>query len=250
MDEYLTARDVQKILKVDRITIYRMLNDGRLKGTKIGQQWRFLRRDVDHLLSDEPEPEPEEILPSGINPSFPTHCAQTIQDLFSDVSQNSALIVDTQGEPLTQVTHACSFCQLMLQNPTGREACLASWREIARQASAGSKFFTCHAGIQYVAAPIEDEGKSIGFFLAGQFHWQRLDAREDSERLRRLASSHKLPLAQLQQTAAAVPVIDPKEHTRVEAGPFTAARAVQSILHERLSFMTRLEQIAHLTKIQ
>jgi excisionase family DNA binding protein len=248
MDELLTAREVQTMLKVDRITIYRMLNDGRLKGTKIGQQWRFYRHDVDRLLGNEPAP--EEPQPPDPDPSFPTHCVQTIQDLFSDVSRNSALIVDTQGEPLTQVTHPCNFCQLMLHNPTGGEACRASWREIARQASAGSKFFTCHAGIQYVAAPIEDDGKAIGFFLTGQFHFQSLDAREDAERLRRLASSHKLPLEQLQQTAAEVPIIDPKDHARFEAGPFTAARAVQSILHERLGFVARLQQIANLTKIQ
>jgi excisionase family DNA binding protein len=247
MEELLTAREVQEILKVDRITVYRMLNDGRLKGSKIGQQWRFLRRDVDRLLGNEAPP--EEPLPPEVDPSFPTHCVQTIQDLFSDVSQNSALIVNMEGEPLTQVTHPCSFCQLMLQNPTGQEACRATWRTIAEQASTGSKFFTCHAGIQYVAAPIVDEGKPMGFFLTGQFHWQIPDAREDSERLRRLASSHDMPLEQLQQTAAAVPVIDPREHTRVEAWPFTAARAVQSILHERIGFMGRLQQIANLTKI-
>jgi len=43
--------------------------------------------------------------------------------------------------------------------PHGQEACRATWREIARQAGAGSKFFTCHAGVQYVAAPIVDDGK-------------------------------------------------------------------------------------------
>ena len=44
-------------------------------------------------------------------------------------------------------------------------------------------------------------------------------------------------------------MIDPAQHARVEAWPFTAARAVQSILHERLGFMERLQQIANLTQI-
>jgi excisionase family DNA binding protein len=248
MDEFLTAGEVQNMLKVDRITIYRMLNDGRLKGTKIGQQWRFLRRDVNHLLGIEPEPV-EELPGPDPDPSFPTHCVQTIQDLFSEVSQNSALIVDTHGDPLTQVTHPCSFCTLMLQNTSGQEACRASWRTIAEQAATGSKFFTCHAGIQYVAAPVVDDGKPVGFFLTGQFHWQKQDEREQAERLRRLSSSHNLPLEKLQQAEAAVPVIEPKEHARVESWPFTAARAVQTILHERLGFMERLNQIANLTKV-
>jgi excisionase family DNA binding protein len=248
MDELLTARDVQEILKVDRITIYRMVNDGRLKGSKIGQQWRFLRRDIERLLGNEPTP--EDVAPVELTANFPTHCVQTIQDLFSDVSQTSALIVDTQGEPLTQVTHACSFCQVMLQSPSGQEACRATWRAISDEASAGGKFFTCHAGIQYIAAPVVDGEKTVAFFLTGQFHWQAPDARENAERLRRLASSHHLPLEQLQQTAANVPVIDPDEQARVETWPEKAARAVQSILHERIGFITRLQQISTLTKIE
>ena len=43
MDVLLTTREVLDMLKVDRITIYRMLQDGRIKGVKIGQQWRFAR---------------------------------------------------------------------------------------------------------------------------------------------------------------------------------------------------------------
>ena len=248
MDERLTAREVQEILKVDRITIYRMLHDGRLKGSKIGQQWRFLRRDVDRLLSDEPLP--QQLLPPEPNVNFPTHCIQTIQDLFSDVSQNSALIVDIEGEPLTQVTHPCSFCQLMLQNPTGQAACSATWRTIAGQANTtGNKTFTCHAGIQYLAAPIVDNGKTVGFFLTGQFHWQTPDTQKDAGRLKALASNHKISLELLKQAAAAVPVIDPKGRSLVESWPVTAARAVQSILHERIGFMDRLNQIANLTKV-
>jgi excisionase family DNA binding protein len=53
MTDLLTTRQVQEILKVDRITIYRMLQDGRLKGVKIGQQWRFARREVERLLQQE-----------------------------------------------------------------------------------------------------------------------------------------------------------------------------------------------------
>ena len=51
MEDLLTTREVQELLHVDRITVYRMLSDGRLKGVKIGQQWRFPAREVDRLLS-------------------------------------------------------------------------------------------------------------------------------------------------------------------------------------------------------
>src|SRR5512133_3232380 len=87
MNDLLTTRQVQEILKVDRITVYRMLNDGRLKGVKIGQQWRFPQNEVERLLGlNLPADTFAEINP---DPNFPTHCVQTIQDLFADISQIS-----------------------------------------------------------------------------------------------------------------------------------------------------------------
>jgi|WetSurMetagenome_2_1015567.scaffolds.fasta_scaffold207498_2 excisionase family DNA binding protein len=251
MDDILTARQVQNILKVDRITIYRMLQDGRLKGIKVGAQWRFTRQEVERLLSGEAHastPAVEDPSPE-VTPAFPTHCVQTIQDLFSAVSQISALVVDTTGEPLTQPSNPCEFCQLIQQSPNGLAACQASWREMARQALTGRKFFTCHAGMQYMAAPFTDDEKPVGFFLAGEFYWQTPNPIEESERLQRLAESSRIPLEQLQQAKRSIPVIDPSMHTRVEGWPFTAARAIQGILLERSRYMTRLQQIATLTQI-
>ena len=58
MDDLLSTRQVLNILKVDRITIYRMLQDGRLQGVKIGQQWRFTRSAVERLIGGAmPQPE-------------------------------------------------------------------------------------------------------------------------------------------------------------------------------------------------
>jgi hypothetical protein len=113
----------------------------------------------------------------------------------------------------------------------------------------GRKFFTCFAGLQYVGAPIFDKDSQIGLFLAGQFYWQPPDPREESERVRRLASVHNLPLPYLQAAAREIPVIDPTQHARVEAWPFTAARSVESILRERVNFVERLQQIASLTQL-
>ncbi|MGB9754636.1 helix-turn-helix domain-containing protein [Roseiflexus castenholzii] len=43
MNDLLTTREVQDLLKLDRTTVYRMLKEGRLTGVKVGQQWRFHR---------------------------------------------------------------------------------------------------------------------------------------------------------------------------------------------------------------
>jgi excisionase family DNA binding protein len=252
MNDFLTTHQVQDILKVDRITVYRMLQDGRLKGVKIGQQWRFSVTEVERMLgSNLPA---VEIDYDAADPTFPTHCVQTIQDLFAEVGQISAVVVNMQGLPLTEVSHPARFCQMLLSTPTGERACQASWQSFAQGSlpaggAAGGRFFTCQAGLQYIGAPIFDKDAQIGLFLAGQFYWQPPDPREEAERIRRLAAAYHLPLADLQAAAREIPVIDPARHAQVETWPFTAARAIQSILHERLCFVERLQQIADLTKV-
>jgi len=247
MEDFLTARQVQDILKVDRITVYRMLQDGRLKGVKIGQQWRFARSEFERML--EGEVPNEAATAQNTDGGFPTHCVQTIQDLYSDVSQIAAVMVDQHGDPLTHVSHACSFCQVMLSSPSGREACQTSWQTFARNSAGGAKYFTCHAGLQYIGSPVNDKGQPVGLFLTGQFYWQPPDPREQSERVRRLSSAHALPFEGLQQAAADIPTIAPAQQALVETWPKAAARAVQSILTERTGFVERLQQIASLTQI-
>lgn len=261
MDDLLTTKQVQDILKVDRITVYRMLNDGRLNGVKIGQQWRFSSSEVERIVGLRLAPEAPTVDPASPNldTAFPTHCVQTIQDLFAEVSQISALVVDMQGNPLTRLSHPTQFCQMILSSPVGENIGRVSFQSFAERSRpipgddgkmlAGSRFFTCHAGLQYIGAPIFEKNTQIGLFLAGQFYWQRPDPREEAERIRRLATECSLPITELQAAAQEIPVIDPSQHARVEAWPDIAARAVQSILSERLCFVERLQQIADLTHL-
>jgi len=246
LNDYLTTRQVLDILKVDRITIYRMLQDGRIKGFKIGQQWRFPLQEVERLVGGTiPQSEPFQ---PETSTNFPTHCVQTIQDLFSEVGQISAVVVDLDGLPLTEVSHTCRFCQVVLQSQAGWQACHASWQACAHQSATGSRYFTCHAGLQYISAPILDQEKAIGYFLTGEFYWQAPDAKEELERIQRLANVTNLQPETLHQAASTLSVIPVDQHSRAETWPSLAAGAIQSILHERTSFIDRLQQIANLTQ--
>ena len=254
MDDLLTTRQVQDILKVDRITIYRMLQDGRLKGVKIGQQWRFPNGEVDRLLSNSPATHVNHAQsgqPAGSfqheASDFPTHCIQTIQDLFSNVAQVGALVIDTNGIPLTDASSPCRFCQILWENPSALQACQASWKSFIEQSQDGSKYFPCFAGLQYITAPIRDQGELVGLFLAGPFYWQPPNLNEETERLNRLANLHQLPLDSLLESARSIPVIPAVQHERAASWPVSAAHSIETILFERKSFMSRLQQIASLT---
>lgn len=246
MIDFFTTRQVQELLKVDRITIYRMLQDGRLKGVKIGQQWRFARAEVERLLNQglTPDDEAEDNNPDN---SFPTHCVQAIQDLFAGVSQMNALVVDMSGTPLTDMSNPCALCRKLMSTSSGMEACMQSWREFAA-APKQDRRYTCHAGLNYVGAPVLDAGEQIGMFLAGPFYWQTPDSAEESQRMARLAEAHHLDVDELKGLAREVRVMSRDLHAQLEAWPTAATRAVQSILHERTGFIHRLKRIADLTQ--
>jgi excisionase family DNA binding protein len=53
VDDLLTTRQLQDLLRVDRITIYRMLKDGRLRGFKVGGQWRLSRGEIEIWLQEQ-----------------------------------------------------------------------------------------------------------------------------------------------------------------------------------------------------
>ena len=246
MDDYLTTRQVLNILKVDRITIYRMLQDGRIKGVKVGQQWRFARKEVERVVGGEGFEEKQEGAASQ-DPTFPVHCVQTIQDLFSEVSQIGAVVVDINGEPVTEVSHLCSFCQLILSSPSGAAACRASWRTIAGSASSG-QYTSCHAGLLYTHAPILEKKEKVGSYLIGQFLLKEYEPGEAAAQAKQLAAKYGLPKEALQQALSTVPVVDTDVQSHLKTWPGAAVKAVQSILVERRGFLERLQQIANLTQ--
>lgn len=246
MSDLYTVKQVQDLLKVDRITVYRMLQDGRLKGIKIGHQWRFNASELEHLLGGVSSTQDGQ---SESSSNLPIHCIQTIQNLFSDISQLSSLVVDMEGNPLTNISNPCAFCTRIMSSPSGREACQASWRDIASKCQIKTQISTCHAGLNYAAAPIFDQGVQIGAFIAGQFNYQAPDRYEESERMKRLASLYRLPSETLAEEVLSVLIVPAERRSMVESWPRTSAHAVHSILDERTGFITRLQKIADLTQI-
>jgi len=48
----MTVADVARFLRVHRITIYRMIANGKLRPFKVGRVWRFRRSDIDALAEE------------------------------------------------------------------------------------------------------------------------------------------------------------------------------------------------------
>lgn len=248
MTDYLNARQVQQLLQVDRTTIYRMLQDGRLAGAKIGQQWRFERGKVESLLAGEAAaPAPSAAASAAI---LPLPCVQRLQDVFAEVAQVGAVTTDPDGMPMTAISNACAFCNLILASETGRRDCQASWARLARQSEQRPAFASCHAGLQYARARIELAGRELGAMLiAGQFYAQPPDAAEEAARIRALAHKHTIEEDALAQAARRLPVLDERMRGQIGNWLEKVAHTFEDIGRERADFVNRFRVIAEMSSL-
>lgn len=51
MEEYYTIEEIMKVLKVSRNTVYSWIKEGRIKGVKIGRQWRIPKTALNQFLT-------------------------------------------------------------------------------------------------------------------------------------------------------------------------------------------------------
>lgn len=239
MTNLLTARQVQEILKVDRITIYRMLQDGRLKGVKVGSQWRFAVQEVERLLSGDPS---LEAIPSDSTTVFPVHCVQTIQDLLSGVSSISAIVLDVNGVPVSSWSAQMELSRLVTATDGGLDDYRKAFQAFAAQPR---KAFVCPVGLSAVAAPIQSNGVLAGWFLVGQV----FTTPPSSGLTAALSARYGIAINALEAAVGEIALITLEQWKQIDGWAVKAAQAVESILGERTNFMQRLQKIADLTQV-
>lgn len=253
IDALLTTRQLQNLLQVDRITIYRMLNDGRLHGFKVGGQWRFSRKAIEHWLQEQQAtldvlPAPDStarLLPSP--EALPLPCVQAIQDIFAEATGVGAVTTTPDGRPLTPVANSCTFCELILTTTAGRQRCIASWRAAATQRGGVPGLATCHAGLHYVCAEIEIRGSWVATSHAGQFLDRPPDSASWSDIVERLSVDTGADREKLQQALASIRVLDEERRHQVPRLLYRVAATFSEIGKERLSLLGRLRRIAEIS---
>ena len=56
--EVMTLEETAEYLRIPRSTAYKLAQEGRIPGQKVGRHWRFHREALDDLLKCEPVPKP------------------------------------------------------------------------------------------------------------------------------------------------------------------------------------------------
>jgi excisionase family DNA binding protein len=254
-DTLLTTRQLQDLLQVDRITIYRMLNDGRLQGFKVGSQWRFSRQAIEQWLqeqqaslevtespraADEARPSPE---------SLPISCIQAIQGIFAEALGVGTITTAVDGAPLTTISNSCKFCNLILSTEAGRDRCINSWRvATAERQEATPHLAICHAGLNYVWGRIEIRGEFVAATHAGQFLNHPPGDNDWLGRIAELSTATGVEADRLRGALASVPVLDRDKREQVPRLLRRVAETFSEIGEERLSLLGRLQRIAEMTQ--
>jgi excisionase family DNA binding protein len=247
VEDLLTTKELQALLKVDRTTIYRMLKDGRIAGIRVGGQWRFSREGLEHLLSGaSPSAKEAPPLPADV---LPLHCIKPIQQVFAEIAQVGSLTAAPDGIPLTEISNSCAFCALILGSESGKAGCIASWKRIAQQPERKPRFATCHAGLQYARARIEINGELAAVAIAGQFYAKPPDPQEEQERLTRLASDYGVDHETLERAARSIRVLDERHEEQIGGWLQKVANTFEGVGRERAALMNRLRRIADMSTL-
>lgn len=252
MEDLLTTRQLQQLLQVDRVTIYRMLSDGRLQGLKVGGQWRFSRPEIEawlhgrhtqHQVHDEdPEiPEDAGTLPHALSPS----CVQAIQGICAEAMEIAAVTLRPDGTSLGDIRNSCRFCSLILDTPEGSRRCREAWMAQNGQVQ------VCHAGLYSVSTPIRLRGQTIGISALCQFVPDQYQAGGTAWRCRISALAEELGLSapELEAAADSVRLVSVEEMARIGAMSRRMANAFSEIGQERLHLLSRLQHIAEISQV-
>jgi excisionase family DNA binding protein len=240
MDDLITTKQVQELLQVDRITIYRMLKDGRLNGVKVGNQWRFHPRDIESLFSPGVETE-QQYAPTEV---LPLHCIQVIQEVFAEILDVGAVTTDIEGQPVSEISNSCDFCNLILESPSGKQACIQSWKKLAQTQKGDPEFYQCHAGFQYARGRIEQEGELISILIAGQFLTSPPHQGELEDRIDALSKAYNIPREALEEASKEIRVLDKDNQERIGQWLKKVANTFEVITKERAELIGRLANIA------
>ena len=158
----LTARQVQTMFGVDRSTVYRMAEDGRLPALKIGRQWRFRPEEIERLLAATPGA----AVLNDASPALPAS-ASAVVEVAADLLGVMMVAADMHGRPLTGVANPSGWFAARADDPASLADCVAEWKMLADEPDFEPQFLTGQLGFQCARAYIRSGTSLVGMVLAG-----------------------------------------------------------------------------------
>ena len=262
MEDLLTTRQLQELLKVDRTTIYRIVKRGDLPAVRVGNQWRFPRKDVEAWLNDttllaEISSPDEDLHPTGAMPAwdstnahfiFPIECVQRIQDAFAEILGVTILVTDPEGNEVTRSSNPSGLWDVARTAPEFRESYRRFWSELGTDRDLHSQLRPDPLGLLWGRGLIENGGQVRGMSIVGGIapgEWP-----PDEGRIVELAEELAVPEPTLRDSIDHVHHVDPAGMKRLLPLIQRIGGILEHIVAERVVIVDRMESIAELTRLE
>lgn len=170
MATLLTTKDLQELINVDKSTIYRMAEDGRLPAVKVGRQWRFPAEQVADLLGGvmtKPIPAASPHTTGDLATLLVPETAEAVVELVADLFGVMAVITDMAGQPITDVANPNGYFSAIQNQPGAVEKCAQGWRELGADGGLESRFKASHLGFLCTRTFIRVGNELVGMLIVG-----------------------------------------------------------------------------------
>ena len=241
MTDMLTAKDMQNLLQVDRSTIYRMAEAGRLPAIKVGKQWRFPSDQVDKWFSRKtastaPAPPPAD--EPDLADLLPLDCVQLIQDTFADLLGVMLVVTHLDGSPITQVSQPTPFYTLLAETNQGHHVCQETWRVLGQAPALNPRFVPTLAGLLCARSLVRHGNERKGMIIA--FGVAPTEWPPDAAAIKELAQFLEVDPASLESAFQAVTQLTTAEQDRVLTTLQHIADILAHIVSERSMLLGQL----------
>jgi excisionase family DNA binding protein len=267
MSDMLTAKEMQDLLQVDRSTIYRMAETGRLPALKVGKQWRFPGDQVESWLKSQAAapvtngggdlaPLMQELarpardfapLTRDFASTLPLDCVQLIQDAFAETLGVTLITADLEGRPITQASHPFPLYNLLTKSRDGHTLCQERWKELGQVPALEPRFMPALGGLLCARALVRAGNELPAMVIA--FGVAPPDWPPPPDAAAGLAASLGVPAGDLAAALDSVFTLTPAEQKKVLITIQRIADILAHIGSERQALLGRLASIAHLSMV-
>ena len=250
---FLTTKQIQDLLNVDRTTIYRMADSGKIPALKVGSQWRFPKAEVEIWLRTKSGAmsysSEEATLKNGsdVQRLLPAECAQQIQDTFADALGVMVVVTDLNGNPLLEPSNPCGLFKIAEQSPNAHERCIESWATMANHPSMRPVLVESPLGLLCARALIRVGSELHAMLVVGGIaptEWPPTD-----ERVQLIAEYIEMDKSVVVQHLDEVFTLSSDEQQRLLPFVQRIADIMAHIITERKQLFEKLDSISELSRV-
>ena len=155
------------MVRLNRVTIYRLIREGQFPAMKVGSQWRFQRAAVEQWLTSQQPTTPAEQTHDTAHPNeyvaaFHNPEVILVLQAFAKAMGLSIFAIDPQGATILDCMNCHPFCVNMQVTQPGRARC-----QEVRDAFAFNEMRDCVTGASYIKTPVYVADQIIGYTVMG-----------------------------------------------------------------------------------